>query len=58
MSIKGSTVNQKVFSVLSVLLKFEYNIHERYFFDSAFSNTNKPKSISDTINLIVPETAR
>ena len=41
MSIKGSTVNQKVFSVSSVVLKFEYNSDERYFFNSAFSNTKE-----------------
>ena len=41
MSIKGSTVNQNVFSVSSVVLKFEYNSDERYFFDSAFSNTKE-----------------
>ena len=38
MSIKGRTVNQKVFPFLSVLLKLEYNTQERYFSDSAFSN--------------------
>ena len=30
-SIKGSTVNKKVFPFLSVLLKLKYNIQEGYF---------------------------
>ena len=41
MSTKGSTVNQKVFPFLSVLLKLEYNIQEPYISDSAFSNSKK-----------------
>ena len=38
LDFKGSTVNQKVFPFLSVLLKLGYNTQERYFPDSAFSN--------------------
>ena len=41
MSIKGSTVNQKVFPFLFVLLKLEYNTQDPYFYDSAFSNSKE-----------------
>ena len=41
MSVRGSTVNQKVFPFLSVLLKLEYNTQEWYFSDSAFSNSKE-----------------
>ena len=48
----------KCFSSVSILLKPEYNIQGRYFSDSAFSNSKeKPKLISDIINLLVPETS-
>ena len=57
MSIKESTVNQKVFLFLSVLLKLEYNTHERYFSNSVFLILKKLKSISDIINILVLETA-
>ena len=40
-SIKGSTVNQKVFPFLYVLLKFAYNTKDHYFSDSAFSNSKE-----------------
>ena len=53
MSIKGSTVNQKVFPFLSVLLKLEYNTQDHNFSDSAFCNSKE----TDIINLFVPETA-
>ena len=57
MSIKESTVNQKVFLFLSVLLKLEYNPHGRYFSNSIFLIPKKYKSISDIINILVLETA-
>ena len=57
MSIKESTVNQKVFLFLSVLLKLEYNTHGRYFSNSIFLIPKKFKSISDIINILVLETA-
>ena len=56
MSIKESTVNQKVFLFLSVLLKLEYNTHERYFSNSVFLIPKKLKSISDIIIILVLET--
>ena len=40
MSIKGSTVNQKVFPFLFVLQK-QYNTQDPYFYDSAFSNSKE-----------------
>ena len=40
MSIKESTINQKVFPFLSVLLKLEYNT-QSYLSDSAFSNSKE-----------------
>ena len=40
-SIKGSTVNQKNFPFLSVLLKREYDTQERYFSNGAFSNSKE-----------------
>ena len=55
MSIKGSTVNQKVFAFLLVLLnKAPRTLPSLTVF---FLIPKKPKLISDTINLLVPETA-
>ena len=41
MSIKGSTVNQKVFPFSSVLLKLECNTQDPHFYDSAFYNSKE-----------------
>ena len=57
MSIKGSTVNQKVFPFSSVLLKLKCNTQDAHFYDSAFYNSKETKLISDIINLLVPEIA-
>ena len=61
MPIKGSTVNQKVFPSLSILLKLVYPNSWDITPRKAFSPTvlflipKKPELISDITNLLVPE---
>ena len=58
MSIKGNTINQKVFPFLSVLLNLEYKTPTSVSSPTVlFLIPKNPKLISDIINLLVPETA-
>ena len=55
MSIKGSTVYQKVFPYLSVLLELQYTPRTPTFPTVVLLISKKPNLISDIINLLAPE---